>query len=230
MATARNLIERAMRKVGVLTLNEAATADEANEALLTLNDLLASWSTDSLYIVARTTESFPLIGSQAEYTIGTGGDFDTDRPVYLVDSYFRNGDIDYPLETITDENYANIGFKGVSGLPEYINYTNAYPLGRVKIYPAPSTVYTLYLVTEKPVTSIATLDTVIDLPPGWERALVYSLAIELAPEYGQPIDPIVDRIAMSSKEAIKNQVSISRSMDANASLNGNNNIYTGYYN
>jgi hypothetical protein len=43
----------------------------------------------------------------------------------------------------------------------------------------------------------------LNLPPGYERALKYALAIELAPEFGKSASPEIVAIANNAKAAIK---------------------------
>ena len=47
---ARDLITRAMRKINVVARGEVATAEEAEDGLITLNELLHSWETDGIHI------------------------------------------------------------------------------------------------------------------------------------------------------------------------------------
>lgn len=229
MTTARQIIKRALLQVGALVKNEDPSADEANDALDTLNGLISSWNNDSLNTYTRTLEGFALT-SASSYTIGTGGNFNTTRPLTIVDAFLRNGTVDYPIGIIDDETFDSITFKGLTGIPQFINYTNSYPLGTIRIYPIGSSAYTLYLSSEKPVVSTLTLDTVLSLPDGWERALIYNLALELAPEYNQRLDPYIIKIAADSLGAIKSKVASVRGMDAFPQGLAIRNIFSGWRN
>lgn len=48
-----------------------------------------------------------------------------------------------------------------------------------------------------------TLSTSLSLPPGYQRAFIYNLALELAPEFGIEPSNEVRRVAMVSKATIK---------------------------
>jgi hypothetical protein len=228
MSTALNIIKSAMRKAGVLTKSESPSADEANDGLEMLNDLLASLSNDSMLIPARVLESFSL-NTATDYTIGSGGDFNTIRPIKIVSAYVRSGTIDYTLDIVTDENYATIPLKNTGGIPAHLNYTNAYPLATIKIYPAPTAGYTLYLLSEKQLSSF-TLNQTVDLAPGWRRMLIHNLAVELAPEYGQSVPPEVYAIARESKGEIKSAIMAARPMQWENGLSDEGNIYSGWWN
>lgn len=229
MTTARQIITRAMQKIGVLVKSEPPSADEADDALASLNALISSWSNDSLNIYARTLESFPLTGASS-YTIGTGGDFNTVRPTAIINAYVRQGTTDLQVSVVDDTMFAGIMTKSVSGLPYVLNYSNSYPLGVIKMYPVGLSDYTLFLLSEKAVSGFATLDTQLNLPDGWERALIYNLAIELAPEYAQQPDASVVKIAAESLGAIRTKVAQVRGMDAYPRSVGVENVYTGWYN
>lgn len=227
MSTARTIIKRAMRKAGILTTGQEPTADEANDALDSLNDLLASLFNENLIVYGRSVESFTLTASQASYTIGSGGDFNTTRPNAIASAYVRIGNIDYPLEPYMDTLYdENTALKTLSTIPNSYVYENTYPLGRFTLYPVPASGWTLYLRLEKPVTEL-TLDSTVSMPPGWNQFLIYKLATILAPEYGQQIDPNVVLIANQSKEALELQVAKARTIDAIPSGLPKFNIYTG---
>lgn len=227
MASARDIITKALQKIGAIVKNEAPSADEAEDALDSLNALISSWSNDSLNIYARTWETFSLTGATS-YTIGTGGNFNTARPTNIVGAYLRSGTIDYPITIIDDSAYISISYKNLQGIPEFLNYDNAYPLGRIRLYPLDNAGYTLFLLTEKSVTSFTTLDTEMSLPDGWERALVYNLALELAPEYSQKPDAYIVKIAGDSLGAIRQKVAQVRGMDAYPNNLAVRNIFSGW--
>lgn len=214
MTTARTIIKKALNKIGALVKNEDPSSDEANDALVSLNALIASWSNDSLNIYGRTWESFTLTGGTGSYTIGTSQTFNTARPMAVLEAYIRSGTIDYPVKIITDEAYNLIAFKSLTGIPEALNFNNAYPSATIRLYPVPSSSYSLFILSEKEVTEFTTLDTVMSLPNGWERALTYNLALELAPEYHQEPDASIVKIAMDSMGMIKLGVAKVRTMDA----------------
>jgi hypothetical protein len=228
MATARTIVRKALQKIGVLVKSEEPSADEANDGLDSLNQLLESWSNDSAVIVSRAWETFTLVGGQTVYTMGPGQQFNTSRPTNIIGGYVRNGTIDTQVTVISDEAYNSIGFKAITGIPQFINYDNANPTDNLRLYPAPSSGYLLFLLTEKPLITITSLDTTLSLPPGYERALIYNLAAELAPEYGQQPDQSVFKIAADSLGLIRLATIRTRSMDAYPQTLTTRNVWSGW--
>lgn len=228
MTTALAIITKAMQKAGILTKNENPTADEASDALDSLNDMLASWSTEAMLIYARVWESFTVGGGVASYNIGTGQTFNTTRPMLIADSYVRfpTGS-DSMVSIINDENFAMIQNKDALGVPNRLNYNTSFPTGIINLWPVPSTNYSLFILSEKQLTEFALNDTVL-LPAGWKRALIYNLAVEINPEYGQPLPVEVAKIASESKGAIKTNIMRNRSMDWPTPSNQGN-IYNGWW-
>jgi len=227
MTTALGIIKSAMRKSGILVKSEDPAADESADALEMLNDLLSSWSNDSMVVYARTLESFPISSGVASYTIGSGGTFNTVRPIKIISSYVRSGTIDYILETETEENYDAVALKTVGSIPQYLIYSNAYPLGTITLYPQPASDYTLFLRSEKQLSTF-TLNQDVELPPGWKRALVHNLAVELGPEYGQQVSAEVFEIAKESKAEIRHAVMTAKPMKWDTGLGLDGNIYDGW--
>jgi hypothetical protein len=227
--SARTIIKKAMQKVGVLVKSEVPDDDEANDALDSLNALIDSWSNNSANITSRVRETFTL-SNNVSYTIGTGQTFNTARPMQLIEAFTTSGSIDYPMSIVNQEEYDLIALKDVGGRPTVITYNSGYPYGTITMFPKPDASYTLTILSEKAITGFATLDTTLNLPNGWERALVYNLALEIAPEYGQQPDGSIVKIASESLGAIK--LAVIRSRPVNAYFSGNystNNIYGGYY-
>lgn len=231
MATALTIITKAMQKSGILTANEVPTSEEANDALDSLNGMLASWSNDSLMCVSRVTESFVLSSGVGVYTIGDGQTFDTVRPIKIIEAHVTQGQLSYPsMYLMPDEVYQGIELKTIQSIPEALNYTNAYPYGTIRLYPYPAAGYTFYITSEKELVQFSALNEVVSLPPGWERALIYNLSIELSPEYGQKVDPLILKIAGDAKGKIAKAIMRARTLDCPPLTQiGQFNIWSGYY-
>jgi hypothetical protein len=227
MTTALDLITQALQSAGILYKSETPDADESSDALDELNNMLDEWSNDSLMIVSRVRESFPSTGA-VSYTIGSGGDFDTIRPLNIRSVFARIGSTDYPMGEISDENYSLIQTKATPGTPDFYNYNNAFPLGLLTFYPYPTSAYEIHIYSDKAITNIASLTTDISLPPGWKSAIRYNLAARMAPLFGQPLSPELAGQALSSLAAIKRTVSKERGKNAYPQMINNSNIYTGW--
>jgi len=227
MTTARTLIRKSLMDIGALVKNEQPDADEANDALEALNGLLGTWSNFSANIYYRARETFNLT-SASSYLIGSGQTFNTTRPVFIAEAFVSSGDIDYPLVITTQETYDSESFKTATGIPQYLVYNNNYPYGTITLYPVPSGVQTITILSEKPLTEIATLDTSLSFPPGVERALQKNLALDLAPQYSQPITPELKEAAVTSLAAIRVAVIRNRPINAFPESRSIGNIYNGF--
>lgn len=231
MTTGLEIITKALQKNGVLVKSEAPAADEAQDGLDALNAMISAWSNDAMMIYARTSDNFPITSGVGTYSIGTAQTFNTTRPIFIVEAHVRQNTTDYPLAPISDEAYGRIMNKDTQGTPRFINYTNGYPTATIKLWPVPETSYTLYLTSEKELTSF-TLAGTVSLPPGWEQALIYNLAVILAPDYGEAVNQtslaLTTQIADASKKAIMRTIMRNRSMDA-PPRSWRGNFYNGYF-
>lgn len=206
--TTLDLITGALRLIGVVASGEALPANEAADALSALNDLLDSWSTQNLLIPNKVREVFPLVAGQQSYTMGTGGNFLTSRPMRIETALIQitssNPVLEVPLKIITEDEFAGIAIKTLnSTYPLYIYAEGTFPLETVNLWPVPSQSNNLVLYSWKPLANVASLTTVLSLPPGYNRALKHHLAIELAPEYGKTASQDVIGAAQAAIADIK---------------------------
>jgi len=209
MTTVLDVITGAAKLIGVLFKSETLANDEAQDGLDCLNDMLNSWSNDSGLTFANTRQSFNLSGGVAEYTIGTGGAFNTARPISITAAFIREGNIDYQLNIIGDIEYERITNKILStSIPKYLNYSNEYPLATITLYPSPAAAYQLWLITKKPLGTYTDLTDVISLPQGFIRAIKYNLAIEMSTQYGVEPSNVVANIANKSLGDVRRSVSV----------------------
>lgn len=204
MTTALELINSSARLATILASGETLTSAEAVDALKTLNDLLENWSTERLSVWSRDNQIFPLTLGTATYTIGPGGTFNTVRPVRISTSFVRVLDADFPVSPWGQEEYNQVPVKTVGGIPERLLYVNDTPLGTITLYPVPSNQpMTLHLSADRLLAGPLIFTSVLAFPPGYERALRYALAINLASEYGIEVSPTVHAISKDSKADIK---------------------------
>lgn len=206
--TGLDLISAALRLIGVLASGESPSASEATDGLSSLNDMIDSWSNENLLIPSKVREVFPLVVGQQTYTWGTGGNFNSPRPQKIEQALIQivayTPPLELPMKILNQEQFAGILLKTLtSTYPMYIYCDNAYPLANVNVWPVPGQGDNLVFYSWKPLTEIATLTTQISLPPGYQRALRYALAVELAPEYGRAVSPAVSETADVAVASIK---------------------------
>jgi hypothetical protein len=206
MATAHDIIKRSFRMLKVIEAGEAPQASESQDALTVLNNMIQSWNNERLMLHKMTQESETLTANQGTYTIGTGGDFNTDRPIRFESVFIRDSNNnDYQLQVINDQQYGKITIKSTeSNYPRYLYYRPNYPLGQINLWPVPDAAYTLFMNVWSQIGTFAALTTSVSLPDGYQRCLEYNLAVELAPEYQIPSTfALIQQQAIASKSNLK---------------------------
>ena len=200
------LIKSAMRKAGVLSSGESPETTREAEALESLQIMLRSWASKRILVFASIKESFSLIATQSLYTWGIGGNITTTRPHQILGVFVRDsGGTDYSVEIISEGKYRDISSKTTAGRPEYLFYHPLYPLGAIYLYPTPQDAETMHLESLKPFTETSSFSAVSDtlaFPPNHEEALVYNLAVRIAPEYGVRMSAEAIAIAGNSYDAL----------------------------
>lgn len=192
---AQELIYKSLRLLGVLASGEAPTAAEAQDSLYTLNSVIDSYSANPQFYFATLAEQFTTVNGQSTYTIGNdpdttpAADFVTNRPIRIVGAFVRISNIDTPLALITEQYWTNITNKALAGTPQKLLYRPDAPYGRILLYPTPNAAVSLFIKAEKMIGRYAALTTTQYLPPGYQRLLELSLAMDLAPEYGSRVAP-----------------------------------------
>lgn len=200
MATVNDILKRAQRLIGVSSIGESLSADEAADGLTALNSMLASWANEKLMLF-----KFETIGTTQtaqSFTIGATGDVVTTRPLEIVSAYRRQGNIDVPVMVGNRIDYEDTVLKSQAGPVQMVYYKPTFPNGTVFVWPVPVG-ETLFLTLQQPLTAFTTVTDVISLPPGYDEAITFNLAVLLAPEYETEAPPSVMRRAMASKKILK---------------------------
>jgi len=203
--TAQKIVNKALRMIGHLRPDEISTATESAYALDSLNTMISSWQTEKLVVYAFVDTAFTLSASDGSYTVGPAGNFAlTPRPTKIEKCFVRASNIDYPVELVDFAKWMSIPDKtSESDIPIYAYYEPTLTTGTLLLWPIPNAAHSLHIITWTTMGEFSALSTAISLPPGYERALTYNLAIEIASDYGKEPSDSVAEIARESKATIK---------------------------
>lgn len=207
MASAGDIINGALRLIGVLAEGETPSAETSADALFAMNQMIDSWNTEKLSIYNTQDQTFLWPAGEIQRHLGPTGEFVGNRPVLLEDStYYRDPstNVSFGIKFINQQQYDGIAVKTVTSTYPQVMWINMeYPNIQMTIYPKPTRTLEWHFISVQELDQPATLATTLAFPPGYLRAFRYNLACELAPEFGVEPSPQVKRIAMVSKRNIK---------------------------
>jgi hypothetical protein len=231
MATARDVVEAALREIGVLAASETATAEDAANTLARLNLFLDTLGTERQAIYTITRSTFTITSGVGTYLVATGQVVNIARPVFVDRVGYQDIGVtpptpEYPLGKLTEEEWQSITMKEMtSTLPQAWYYNPTYPSGTLSLWPVPvpsSTIQgVIYAWTA--VTQLATMDTAISMPPGYQEMLMTNLALLLCPTFERQPHPVLVKRASDTLANVKrvNQRLVDLSFDP-AALGQNN--------
>lgn len=197
MSTVNDLIHSSMRLIGAIAAGETLETNELNDALISLNQMLSSWNTEGASLVGR-----------QRMTVGIGGSNSYplfQRPVKIDAASTSISGVDSALELVDAAGWEAIpvpekSMQSIFIRKLYCDYL--YPNSTVYIWPTPRLSGSLELWAYAVMTQFANLTDTITMPEGYEAGLRWNLALNLAPEYGRPIDPSVAQLAQNFKASL----------------------------
>lgn len=210
--TAGVLVRSSLRLIGAIATGETPTADEMNDGLSSLNDLLEILSTSNLAVYGSALEVFATIAGQALYTIGPTGNWNTTRPIRIAgDGICTFNGVDFPVTQIGQGEYDAIGLKTQQQpIVEKLLYVNANPLGLITLWPVPSGIVNMSINTDRVLTAVTDINTAMIFPPGYLLTMRYMLGILMAPDYGITVSPEITSVATTSLAALKRANKVKR--------------------
>lgn len=210
----QDVIRDSMNLIGAIQKDEPATPDELVLGLRVLNMMIDKWSTERLLLRSTASENFLLSTGKGSYTIGPSGDFNTSKPIKIVDAFIRDGNgIDMPVDIVTKSVFDSYNDKLFSSArPLALCYdpgpAQGSTLGTIYVYynPDGATTYRLFIDCDKYLSEFADIQTVVSFEPAYYEALVYNLAVRLFRYYHKPDKQVpvdIVSLAKNSKTAIK---------------------------
>lgn len=165
-------------------------------------------------IGANTITFTPALPATATFTaqlvsFTVPGDFPIARPLRVTNAYTRlttsgQSNIDYPCDIWTLDQYSGIGLKSQPGpWPKVLFYNAGFPYSTISVWPVPNGAAELHMWTDAIIADFASLTDTVNLPQGYVRAIKLCLGLELAPEYGKKLDPIMITQAKKAKDALR---------------------------
>lgn len=221
--TVLELIKSSLRLIGQLGPGRSPGTSETADALFVLNSMLEAWNVERQNIYRVSRDTYTLTASLQPHTIGSAGTFNVARPIRVENAGVISvgGETEYPLEMWSAQRWAGETSKTLtSDIPAALYYEPAFPLGKLYLWPIPTTAATLALYTWAQLTGFANAAETVSFPPGYADAIRYNLAVKLAPEWGRVPRPDVSQMAIDSLAKIKslNTPSLEMSCDPAFSL------------
>jgi hypothetical protein len=211
--TRNEIINAALRKIGVIAKGQTADSEDLINGAQALNSLIQLFATDGMPLWKRTEVSVTLVDGQQTYTLT--------NTVKLAQVVLRAtaGATQYPLiqKSLYDFNALPQGDES-EGTPVHYTFQPKIQDGTLRVWPTPdsgaASAYTLIAVIQKEFGTFVSATETPDFPPYWTDALVYGLAQRLAPEFGIPIE---DR-SLLAKEAAEYKAMATMYGDEDGSL------------
>ncbi len=178
------IIKSALRKLGVLAQGQTPSTEDYTNGTEALNSLIQTLSTEGMPLWKRTTTSITPVDGTSSYTVSNVWKV---VQVLLEDT---TGSTQIDLEQKSYYDYKRLP-DGTSGDPVCYTYTPGLENGQLTVWPTPNsstaTNKTIAVVYQKEFFSFNASTDTPDFPAYWTDALIYGLAVRLAPEYGIPL-------------------------------------------
>jgi len=185
------IITAAIRKLGVLAEGQSPSTANINDGATALNMLVAKFRTVGMPIWARKTYSFSPTANNAIYQIGIGKTLNTAYPLHVLQAYRRDGtdSTKVDMQIVPNFNY-NLYPSNSGGFPIQMTYQPFVNYGEISLWPVPdssATSSTITVIYQAPFQYFDNATDTMDFPEEWYMAIVYNLAVALAPEWGIPL-------------------------------------------
>lgn len=202
MAAVIDLITDALIGSTIKGSDEVISDTDANICLRRLQRLLDSWSNEPLLIYTTPDEIFTMTPNVASYPTSMLPD---GRPVSIDSIFVRLSNIDYVVDLVDQQTFDAIPYKITTSVPNVCYYEPSFPDGVFNFYPVPYAAFFCHVITRQPLTGALTLTASIDLPKGYEKAIVDSLAADIWTSFkgSAPVPPDVKMMAREAQNNLR---------------------------
>ena len=181
--TANEIITSAYELARVKDPDETLTPKQSSVGKSSLNKLLKYYVKMGMPLWAIKKGIITLTLSDESYTCGPSGTGLSERPLRILEAFYRDGTSDTPLDIISRQEYWELGNKSSNGRPHQIYYDPQLTSGVLYVYnPADASAVGdgIHLVYHRPFEDIDALTDTFDFPQEWYIVIEYNLAVDLA--------------------------------------------------
>ena len=209
--TSYQFIEAALRKLNVLAAGATPSSEDYTNGTLALNALLGEYRALGMPIWARNQYTFSLTASTSSYTIGTGQTINTPYPLRILQTWRNDtgNSTRIPVEIVPNYNF-NLAPSSSGGSPIQLTYQPKVNTGVIQVWPTPDSTAasssTITIVYQRPTEYVSASTDTMDFPEEWYGAIIYGLAVRLAPEWGIPL-PDRQMLKKEADEYLQNALS-----------------------
>lgn len=197
-ASVQEIITAALRKIGVVAIDEQADADTYAAAAFQLDRMLKSWQSRGWFQWTYASKSVTL-------TTAASYDLTSDKPLRVLNARLKRNGLEIPMQRLTRDEYDYLPDKTSTGLPTqyYVDRQREQMLFYVWPVLASADGETVEITYEREIEDIGT-DTAqtIDLPYEWYDAAVYGLAARLADDFAVNAPNVVARAEVEFRSAM----------------------------
>lgn len=191
MPSVSTLCELAAQELNVIMAGETLGANDAAWLLSKLNQLFEAWNTKRPAIYRSVATTYPLTPSLNPHTMGPAGTWTiAQRPVAIdAANLLQSGATRTPVTVRDAAWYRDLAMPSLtSPVPTDLYYDPTWPNGSLYLYPVPAAAYGLELWTRDTFARVALTD-IVTYPPGYEGAIVDTLAEDSAEGLGRQPGP-----------------------------------------
>lgn len=184
---ANELISSAYELARVKDPIEDLTNDQYSRGKASLNKIIKYLQKNGMPLWATRNGSITLVQGTQSYTCGDLGTGLTERPLRILEAYYRDSQIDTEITLISRTQYWQLADKSSEGIPTQLYYDPQLDLGVVYIYnpaDAQAAGNTIELLYHRPFEDMDNLTDNFDFPQEWLMPLEYILAGDIAMRSG----------------------------------------------
>lgn len=196
-----DLIMQSAGLIGALTQGAGLNPSEIDDAFTKLLVLIDSWNADPLKHYAIASERHTLSAHTGVYTLGDAGSFSSTRPIIIQSASIILSGLRHGLELINKEAYDSIlEPTGEMTVPRKLYDDGGFPTRTIKLWPVPSGTPDLEVNYPFTIPTFSATNNAVALPPAYLKALIYTLATDMAPSFDLQLDESIPKIAAQAQQ------------------------------
>lgn len=184
MFTVREFVEQAYQLVSASSPTVPLQGSDLSFGIRVLNQLLQSYAATGMLLTVSKTIEVPLLPGQQNVICGDASytptpDITAGRLAALESAWLILENVNYPLINISrDEFYATWKYEPLQSLPRFIVVVPDIETVALRLYPAPSQVYNLFVRAKFQLSSVTSNDDMNLVPQNFHLFLMYAVGRE----------------------------------------------------